>query len=184
MISLNIISPEQKKFILRFSTRVLIRRLGSILLAFTIILSILTYFSYYLLTVNKKFVDDQIAAEIKSIELGKYASLEEAIKSLNNQLNSATKIQEEHISWIKIIDDLVNSKPEGLSFSSIRFNSETKNFQFSGRSLSRETLINYQTILNNSKYLSNINFPISSLIQKDEATFEITGQLTDSIYEK
>jgi len=65
----------------------------------------------------------------------------------------------------------------------LQFVSTDQELNIKGVAQNRDILIDFQNNLEELSYFNDINVPISSLLQKENINFEITGQLTDAIYE-
>jgi Tfp pilus assembly protein PilN len=117
------------------------------------------------------------------VEQGKSNSLESAIKSLNAQLTSAKGIQDSYVQWTVFLKSFTDTVPTGITLTNLQVNAATQSFRIAGTAKDRATLLEWQETLKTFKYFTKIVSPISNLAQKDQVTFEITGQLTPSIYE-
>jgi Tfp pilus assembly protein PilN len=182
MISFNLISVEQKKYVTKIKVWELLKHLGTIIIIFSIITAAVIFFAYQLLLNNEGLIDDQLEKEKQATELGKATAVDEAIISLNNQLTLAKSMQDNHVKWPVFLSKLIESSPDGIVFESLQFNTATLSFRITGTASNRDILLNYQESLKNFKYFDSVTFPISSLAQKDLSNFEITGKLTNLIY--
>ncbi|GEM_PF-3364239 len=182
MISFNLISLEQKKYVTKIKVWELLKHLGTVIITFSIIVAAVIFFTYQLLLDNESLIDEQLEQEKRVTELGKVTAVDEAIISLNNQLTLAKSIQEHHVKWPIFLNKLIESSPEGIVFKSLQFNTDSLSFRITGTAINRDILLNYQESLKNFKYFDSVNFPIASLAQKDLSNFEITGKLTNLIY--
>jgi len=187
MSELNLLNPAQrnkaKKIKTYFATKHVLLQLLSLLLMITTIF----YFSTIILKNNLDSLDEQINKEIEIRQLSNVNSIEDATKLLNSQLELVNNIQNKYIYWTVLLNDFSNLVPNNITLNNVKFttnillDSEDKTFKISGIAKQRQDFLNFKENLTNSEYYSNINAPLSNLIQKENINFVITGTLSNEI---
>jgi len=183
MFLLNLLSPEEKNNISKIKTYYVLRSISFRFISLVLIIVTIFIFSYFLLSNQKKLLTEQINKEIALRQEGKVSAVEEATSELNKQLNLANEIQLNYIKWTDFIKTYSSAMVEGITLTNLNFNTTGKILTINGTAQSRSTLLKYQQNLEELDYFSDIDMPISNLIQKENINFEITGNLTDNIYE-
>ena len=172
MITINLLSPNQKRELKIKRIYVAIKELVMLVLLFTSIIAILLLGSKYIL-------DNRLA---KLIERNAYTIQENMevirkIGSLNTKINVIDQIQNNFKEWSIFLVSLTNETPENISYDSIKINYGDALIELKGVARNREDLIKLKENLDNSKFLTNINLPLQSLLPKENNVFIIIGNL-------
>lgn len=188
MSSLNLLSPEEKKKIKSIKNFYLIRRISFPFISLLLISTTVLFFGQLLLNNYQKNINEQIDNEMSFILVGQTSSTEDTIKEFNNQLSRITTIQSGYIKWTNFIIEFTSLVPDGISLNSLDLKTlndvgSNKTIQITGFSIDRKTLIDFESNLEKSEYFSNIDTPISALIQKVNINFQLSGIITDKIHD-
>lgn len=183
MIILNLLSPEEKKKVQRIRLYHLIKNLSFQLTSVVLITMTVLIFNYLLLANQNESLDQQIENEVSTRRESRITSIEEATKQLNTQLESSKTVLDLYVQWTSILAKISNEIPAGITLTSVQLDSASLSFRIAGVALDRSLLLNFQDVIANNAYFTNTTSPISNLTQKDNVTFEITGQLTNAIYD-
>ena len=183
MSDLNLLSPQSKREIRSIRTFYIIKTISFRIISLLLIIGTVLLFSFFLLNEQTKSLDLQIEQELEIKEKEKIASIGEATKDLNQQLNLASTIQDNYILWTGFISNFTHQVPGGIEINTLNFDNSTSSFSVTGIADSRETLLDFERQLNQSIYFENVVSPISNLTQKENIRFDISASLTDSIYE-
>jgi len=183
MDCINLLSPAEKNYIKKKRLFFVIKSITFRFISLTLIIATVFIFSYFLLNNEKNSLDELINKEITLQLEGEVSAVEDATSELNKQLMSANNIQLEYIKWTNIIKSFSSTISGGIILTNLQFVSTDQELNIKGVAQNRDILIDFQNNLEELSYFNDINIPISSLLQKENINFEITGQLTDAIYE-
>ncbi|MFA4930495.1 MAG: PilN domain-containing protein [Patescibacteria group bacterium] len=183
MLDLNLLSPENKINISRLNNFSIIVKIGVSLTLLCAVIGGLFFLSYWLLNENLNQINASIENERLNTIKQSNVSIDEIIKSLNVQLGQADAIQKNYIQWSTFLFTLANSVPDNISLTLVDVNSSTKTFRITGLADSRENLLLFQDNLNTLPFISDLISPLSNLAQQKTFNFEISGKLTDALYE-
>ncbi len=183
MHELNLLSPLQKTELKSIKLQFLIKNLWFQVVSVLVIISTVLLFNFLLLKNNLNYLESEVNDEKLFFESKNISSLEELIKQLNSQLNTAAKVQEDYIKWSDKIVAITGLVPDGVSLSDLQLVTSDKEINITGVAKTRDNLLQLQSNLNNHEFFTNVTTPISSLIQKENITFKITATLSDSFYD-
>lgn len=183
MIAINLLSPIVKKRLTELKRYLILKRILFIASYLLIILSVVIFFSHRILKNYSDVLTQQLNNEQLLVKQGKVTALEDTISELNRQLALANEIQSKYIRWTPFLSQLNSIIPDGIKFESLEINSETNTFKIVGRAKEREALLTFQRSLKDFPFFINLNSPVSNLAQREDISFEISGQLTSTIYE-
>ena len=184
MTDLNLLNPNERNKAKKIKLYFIVKFLSIQLLIVTAIISAVSYFSVALLQNDLDSIEQQIESEILFRESGELNSIEDATEELNSQLQQVESIQAKYLVWTQFINDIALLIPENITIDRAEFNtnlllaSTINDFEIEGTALTREDFIAFQQILNDSSIFSEIDAPISNLIQKENINFTISGILT------
>ena len=170
MITLNIISPELKKEI----------KLKNIYLILKVeIFFAMIFIIFYLVAIiSSKYILKSYLTEISLKNNTTNEATNETIETVDNinkKLVEVAKIQTENINWLNLLEIISNNTESDVKYNKITM--DTKNgLTLSGISKTREGLIKIKNFLENAPYLSDVNFPISNLLEKKDINFNITAK--------
>lgn len=171
MIKLNLvpeyIKEEQKlNRILNLNTKVLL------FLGFSIVVSsLITLYSRYAL--EKMNIEYVAQDTLISNNAKEYNS---KVKQINDRINTISKIQLENFEWPTFLANFANLIPTNISISSASFNHNTDMISISGLAKQRDDLLELKSNLVSSGIINTFEFPISTMLQKENIKFEITSQ--------
>ena len=183
MIDLNLLSPKSKKEIRSIKTFFIIKTISFRVASLLLLISTVLIFSFFLLNIQIKSLDSLLELELDIKEKEKIASIGEATKDLNQQINLASSVQNEYILWTEFISNFTQLVPDGIIIKTVNFNNLTNSFSVTGIADTREALLEFEERLDQSVYFENIVSPISNLTQRESINFDISASLTDNIYE-
>lgn len=183
MISLNLLSPAEKKTVASIGIYHLTKNTTFQITSLVVIAATLFFFTNLLIKNNLQSLQKQISFEENLLQEGKVTSLDAAIKELNVQLASAKNIQSQYIRWTPLLVQLAESIPDPISVTSLQLDAPSQSFKLVGVAADRNSLLALQENLQSLPYLTGITSPISNLAQRENISFEVSGQLTKAIYE-
>lgn len=173
MITLNIISPELKNEIkLKYIYQVI---KGSLLL-----ISVFLVF-YAVLLVSSKYV---LKSYLKEISQRSYTANDStnktvmAVNDVNKKLNEVAVIQKDEINWLNLLELISKNTSSDIKYNKISMD-KNNGLVLSGQSKTRDGLIKIKKFLDESAFLSDVDFPISNLLEKENINFNITAKINN-----
>lgn len=109
-----------------------------------------------------------------------FINLQQTVASTKKQLDSAEQVLKSRPYFSKILPQLLNDKPKGVSVTSISFTRTDKEdaLYINGTALSRESLRQFSTNLKSNDEFLDVNVPVSSFAKSKENDFSITLKLS------
>lgn len=184
MYPINLLSPEEKNSVKKYKLFFILKNVTFRFISLILIIATIFIFSYFLLNNEKKSLDELINGELSLQAEGKVSAVEDATSDLNRQLILANNIQLKYIKWSNLIKSFSSNISDGIILNNLEFDTTNKKLNIKGVAKNREQLVDFQNNLEELSYLNDIKIPISNLLQREDINFEITGELTDTIYEK
>ncbi|MBI5038089.1 MAG: PilN domain-containing protein [Candidatus Kerfeldbacteria bacterium] len=148
------------------------------------ITSIVIIFSITLLDNQANNLDAQIEDERIIKEDGKLSTINDATATLNTTIERVRSIQKNYISWTDFLTTFSTLIPKDITINSISIVGKNQEINISGSAPTRESYQNLLKALESTPLLSNVQSPISNLVQRENITFAITAQITpEELYE-
>lgn len=180
-LNLNLISTEQRVHLEKKRGHLLFEKIF-------VFLFLLIFIASLGLGVGKHLLSDNYNQLISENENQKFNSFNQDAKELNNKLNLINEIQSDYSPIAEKIDFLVKVTPENIFLANLKIEKkeENKNYYWlisiNGRAKTRKDLLNFQTNLNQQiDGFSDIEFPISNLLKKENIDFNLTVRLKNDI---
>lgn len=171
MIKLNLvpeyIKEEQKmNRILNLNTKVLM------FLGFSIIISsaITLYSKYALEKMNLEYLIQD------AIITNNAKDYNNKVKQINERISTISKIQLENFEWPTFLTRFASFIPPNISITNASFNHNTDTISLTGTAKQRDDLLKLRSNLLNSGVINSFDFPINTMLQKENIKFEINSQ--------
>lgn len=177
MITLNLISQDLKKKIKLSYIHIFLKRIDLIFLIAVIFISIIFLSTKFIL--QRRF--EKVVAETSLINKSSQV-YNDKVKEVNNKISSVRLIQADYIFWSRLFYDLDSRIVKDISFSYMSVNE--KNLKIRGRAKTRDSLLAFKEGLNKSDIISEINFPMSNILEKENIDFEISAKINLSELKK
>jgi hypothetical protein len=172
MLTLNLVSQELKQEIKSRHIYLLLKKMNFVLIIIAIIFAIILLAAKLLLQNNFTKVVEQTTL-VTSTSRG-YV---DKVRKINLQINSALKIQNEHIAWSYLLELLAKMSPDGITFSYIKINKEKQTIKIKGHANARDNLLIFKNGLEDSEIFTNIESPIENILKKENINFELNMKL-------
>lgn len=107
---------------------------------------------------------------------------EDKFREINMKTSSIAKFQERHLYWSALFYNLSNLIPEGVFINGL----STKDYQVSltGKAKTRENLLSFQEKIKASDCFSEVNVPLSNLVNRENVDFQIDFKLKKNCLNK
>lgn len=172
MLTLNLVSAEQKKEIKLRHLYDLIKKINLILVIIAIAIAIILLVAKIILQIKFNEVVEQTTLVTKNNQ-----GYNSRVREINSQLNYIEKIQNGYIPWSKLIKKLSEMAPADVSFQYLKINYENKSVNIKGQAKTRDSLINFKDKMAADETFKNIEFPIKNILEKENIDFEISAEL-------
>ncbi|KKR91720.1 MAG: hypothetical protein UU95_C0027G0006 [Parcubacteria group bacterium GW2011_GWC2_42_12] len=172
MLTLNMVSAEQKKEIRLRHIYGFVKTINLTLIIITIAIAIILLAAKIIL--QSKFNDtiSQTTLVTKTNQ-----SYNNNIREINNKLNFIAKIQTEFIPWSNLIKSLAEITPADINFYYVKLDSLEQTIKINGRAGLRSSLLNFKEKMKATAYFKEIEFPIKNILEKENIDFEINAKL-------
>lgn len=165
MITLNLISPEQKNLLKIKQLYIFLRNLSGAFLAFvTIIATILILCNY---TLSLKYDLNQNDKSGLTIE-------EKNVQELNKKIKNVNTVQNQYTVWSTIIVSILNLIPPNIELKNFEIDKTAQVVKIDGTAKTRNDYLNLITALENSKKFNNIKSPLENLLSKENINFSLS----------
>lgn len=172
MITLNIIPNELKNEIRLKKNYKQLNKLAFMLLAMAIFFSALLEFSKFFLSAQK--ISEENLSAGKNTE-----NYTKQVNEINAQLKEIKNIQKNNIYWTGFLLRLTNYIGNGIQISQIAISKTDNSLKLAGMAKTRADLLALKDILEKSASFTEINLPISSLLEKENIAFQINTNITN-----
>ena len=178
---INLLPPEEKKFLVREDYFKIILILGTVFLAvilslILILLSVRIYISNQ--TYAEKIISEQERKMIKTAEL---QELQGKIISANKTLSDLNSFYQNQIYFTGILERISEILPTGVYLTNISFTSLGSGIlacNLSGFAPTREILLGFKNDLEKEKIFKEIFFPPANWVKSNNINFDITFKIT------
>ncbi len=172
MISLNLISPEQKNDLRYEYIYLSLRTLVWMVLSVTIMLSAIFISARLMLENNYVTVVQQLTM-VNQKNLG----LDQEINKINLSLKEVASIQKEFVKWSNFLIELTRAIPSNIIIASLNIEKSNMTINIQGQAQTREDFLKLKENLESLSYLSEVSSPISNLLTKTNVEFQLTAKI-------
>ncbi len=173
MIKINIIPEKIKKEIKLNFIFNLIQKSIYIGIIFSSIIAIILMISEHTLLIT-------LAKEVNGSSLSFKSNAntsENKVTDINNKLSLLETVQSDYTRWSIFLNFISRNVPEGVKLNKLQISKENKSVSFSGNAKTRDNLLSFKKILEDSKIFTEVDFPIKNLLQKENINFEIKSKI-------
>lgn len=174
----NLLPTKEQKVVLHERTLRIILS-GLVLLALTITVALAFLAPLYIFTSHQaETVETQIATTRQIIELRTNAEATMTLEMMRTQLASLQSIIHGYDAYT-ILEDLVTRIPSDIIVTRIAYRNDTAtSLEIAGTASTRDALLNFETRMEQSRFVSNVTLPVSSLAQSEDIPFTLSLALT------
>ena len=169
MITLNLIPESQKSLLKKGRNFSAFREVVMLVFLFASIIAMMLWLSRYFLEEKLSDIAQQNSAGILSNEF-----TSGRIAKINSQINSTKLIANNYLPIRPTLESFLNLVPENVAIKSLTFVRGQAALSLSGIAKTRNDLLAFKQRLEAAPGVSNINLPMSDLIEKDNNSFDIT----------
>lgn len=172
MITLNLISPKQKKYLKtcfwqKSAQKVFIAYLLAIVISAGFCLAINNRLEKLDAQLNQQSKSDQeIINQTRSV-----------VEKTNSQINQLESLKPSDFSWSKYLANLDAVIPSSIKLSKLDITLDGQQIFIQGYAENRSNFLEFQKSLENSKLINNIYAPLNNLLQETKVNFVISGKV-------
>jgi hypothetical protein len=171
MLSLNLISPDQKKENKLTRIFYFITSIDFVLIFFIVLIGMIMVVSKYVI---ENYYQNELAINNITKKIVENTANE---KNFTAQFENISNIQSEFIPWSVVMNDLSSIIKDDITITALHLDRVKKKFVISGRAGKRDSLLDLKQNLDSIEYLANIDFPLKNILQKENIDFEINADL-------
>lgn len=133
---------------------------------------------YYLVKFQRESAIKLYAQEQAKDQYQELDIYEKKFKDTNDLSVALLKIQENHLHWSNLFEQLSEVTSSDIAIGEI----STKNYQIFllGKAKTRESLLNFKAGLEKNECFSNINVPLSNLVTKEDIDFQMDMSISEN----
>ncbi|MBU4216907.1 hypothetical protein L6270_03710 [Candidatus Parcubacteria bacterium] len=173
MITLNIISPELKNEI---KLKYIYRIIGKSFILIGVFLGF-----YAIILVSSRIVLSSYLSEVSQMNSTTNESTNNTVKAVNDvnkKLKEVAVIQKDEISWLNLLELISQNTSKDIKYNKISMD-RNNGLSLTGQSKTRDGLIKIKKFLDESAFLSDVDFPISNLLEKENINFNISAKINN-----
>jgi Tfp pilus assembly protein PilN len=178
MISLNLLSPENKKNTEERLLYLSIKNLLGAFLVFATLSAIILLIAKLLLADNFQTIIEQTTLIVKE-----YGGVNQKIKETNQKINSVNNTQEKFVAWSVILEKIANLVPQNTTASVMIISRSNEEMTLKGTAKTRNDLLLLKSNLESSDVFSSVKIPFSNLLTRKNIDFEFELRLNKKIFE-
>ncbi|MFA5047792.1 MAG: PilN domain-containing protein [Patescibacteria group bacterium] len=176
MIDINLISPEQKKYLKGRRLYIIIKESVMLFCLFSGLMAIMLIGSKYFLQEQLNTLMEKNSVGIHSNEL-----LNQQIIGVNKKITDAYNVQKGFKKWTIVLDSLGEITPANINYSQIKTYRQQFSIELQGTAATREDLLALQNNLKQSGNFENIDLPLKYLISKNQNNFIIKATISPKV---
>ncbi len=172
MITINLLSPDQKKELKLKTIYLAVKELVMLILLFTAIVAILLLVSRYYL---EEQLNNLIRGNASALNITQAFNRE--VIAVNRRLDLVADIQKKFKSWSGLMIEIAKLTPANVSYSLIKAYHQESAVELKGVAKTRGDLIALENNLKKSVLFKNVSFPFNSLLAKENNAFDVRFEL-------
>lgn len=172
MLTLNLVSAEQKKEIKLRHLYGFIKKISLALIIIAVIIAIILLAAKIVLQFKFNDIVEQTTLVTKNNQ-----GYNSKVREINGKLNFIAKIQDDYIPWSNLIKKLAEITPADINFSYLKLNAQDKTISLKGKAKFRDSLLDFKDEMAANPVFQDIDFPIKNILEKENIDFEINAKL-------
>ena len=172
MAPLNLLDPSHRHALARERFMLLAKDVTAVTLGAVAFIAML-------LTISKALLarDLQDTAERTTILTNRHQPVQQAIRTLNDDLRGIALIADEYTPWSRWFTQFASHVPSGNQIYELGINRTARTLAIKGRSRHRDDLLKFKERLESSGLVDELQFPLSNLLLRENIDFEFTAVL-------
>lgn len=171
-VEINLLSKNKKDSLKKMSSFIYIKNILSLFILLVSIISTMLIWSW--LTLVNEFENLSQSALLIQKD---YTSYNQETKEINDLIDEVKKISGDYKMMSPVIIKFANLTPKDIKLNVLKINIKNKSIYFSGVAETRDGLLNYEDIINNSDWLEPVEIPTSQLFKKENISFNFETKI-------
>jgi len=135
------------------------------------VMAVILLDNLYVLNIEKESVANIYAMEQNQDKYKQLGMFQDSFKKTNELVSSSLSYQKKHLHWLAMLDEISSTIPENVFLSNIT--TQDLHLIMVGKAKSRESLLKFQSQLQQSACFKDVNVPLSDMVQKSDIDFQI-----------
>ena len=169
MLSLNLLSPDQKLNSTLQWNYIIIKNVTLMILLVTFVLSFVLFAAKVVLLTKLLEAEAQVALVDSS-----RSGTNKSISDINKKLDYIKTAQESFIPWSTPAWHFFQIIPEGIVINNTSINTSETTIRLDGVADTRDDLLKFKTELEKTSFIKSLYLPLNSLLQKVDIKFTMT----------
>lgn len=178
MISLNLLSPDNKKNTEEQILYMSIKNLLGALLIFAVFSAIILLTAKLILANNFQTIIEQTTLIVKE-----YGGVNQKIRETNEKIRTIGNTQKKFIAWSSVLEKITNLVPQNINVSVMILSRSDEKIILKGTAQTRNDLLLLKSNLENSEVFSSVKIPFSNLLTREDIAFEFDLKINNKIFE-
>src|SRR3989338_7724739 len=172
MITLNLVSNEQKKEIRLRHVYLFIKKINLTLIIITSAAAVILLSAKTILQIKFNDVVEQTTLVTKNNQ-----GYNNKVREINAKINFVEKVQQGHTPWSGLLNLIAEITPRDVNLYYLKVNAEDKTLAIKGEAGRRASLLDLKAKMDKMPLFANIEFPIKNILEKENIDFEINASL-------
>ncbi|MEW6610331.1 MAG: hypothetical protein AB1352_01720 [Patescibacteria group bacterium] len=172
MITLNLLDQEHRQQLFKEYIVLLLRDSTAITLIVAAVIAILLSVSRFILS-----NDLNETAKRTNIVAANNQPIMQAIRELNDELNANAYFSQEYVAWSHWLSTFSSLVPRGNQIITMELKRNERTLHMEGKSKTRDDLLKLKTNLETSSLITELQFPLSNLLLKENIHFELSASI-------
>jgi len=127
--------------------------------------------------IDRLTLESQKANVDRTLYGTRYQEITAALTEFNDEVDVLTSIDRALFSVPASLEELISLLPEGIELTKLEFIDETISVEISGVAATRELLLEFQQIIEESDYVADVELPLSNFDEKTDIFFMLNVTL-------
>lgn len=179
MLETNLLPESERKFLRTeklFRTVVFAFILGLVGIA---VISGFFWAMRQIINIRQGAVEDELNTLQTQAKESEEGQIQQKVSELNSLATSYNNNLQNQPYWTTLWENLLAITPGGIKFDEFTGSSTDKILSIKGTALTRQDLMSFQDILEDSEFAASVEAPLSNIIEKENVPFEITVTLNE-----
>ena len=172
MLTLNLISEEQKKEIKLRHLYSFIKKINLSLIVIAAAVAIILLAAKIILQIKFNDIVAQTTLVTKNNQ-----GYNAKVREINDKIDFVAKVQDDFIAWSKLLTGLAGTTSQNINLYYLKTNAQDKTVKLKGKARFRSDLLNFKEKLAGLPGLYELDFPLKNILEKENIDFEINAKI-------
>lgn len=110
--------------------------------------------------------------------------LRTSVGSLNKKIETGEAVQKNFVKWSALLGEMAALAPSQTTLNFVHMSRESDSLRLTGTAENRDALIRLKEALESSGFVSELEAPLSNLLEQANINFRFSGKLEKDIYNR